>query len=224
MRKGFFEDEQYRALLTALPEYLRPVLTFAYYTGCRRGEILRLQWSQVDLIEGVVRLEPGEAKNDEARMIPLVDELREALAARKLIRDVSFPDCHWVFFNHGQRLLSIKNAWERACKKAGLVTEDGKHSPRIFPRLRRTGIRNRVQAGVPEKVAQQISGHKTRAVFERYNIVSEEDLKSAAKKLQEYTALRRNAQRVDEQAAHKKPTRAGNRHTMGTQSSKSSLN
>lgn len=65
VRKGFFEHDQFLAMRTALPEYLRPVLTFAYYTGCRRGEILALQWSQVDLLERAVRLEPGTTKNDE---------------------------------------------------------------------------------------------------------------------------------------------------------------
>lgn len=215
VRKGFFEDDQYRALLAELADYLKPVLAFAYFTGCRRGEILSLQWSQVDLIESVVRLEPGTTKNDESRTIPLVSELREALAARKLLRDVMHPNCPWVFFNEGQRVKSIKTAWERACKRAGLVTADGKHS-RIFHDLRRTGVRNLVRAGVPENVAQRISGHKTRAVFDRYNIVSDDDLKSAAVKLQEYTSRRWNADRDQAATAHREIRAEKNRHTIGT--------
>jgi integrase len=62
VRKGFFEHDQFLALRSALPEYLRPVLTFAYYTGCRRGESLALEWPQVDLVARVVRLEPGTTK------------------------------------------------------------------------------------------------------------------------------------------------------------------
>ena len=75
VRKGFFEHEAFLAVRCELTEEIRPVITFAYYTGCRKGEILMLRWQQVDLAERVVRLEPGETKNDDARTIPLVPDL-----------------------------------------------------------------------------------------------------------------------------------------------------
>jgi integrase len=192
VRKGFFEHDQFLAMRSALPEYIRPALTFAYYTGCRRGEILALEWSQVDLEERVVRLEPGTTKNDEARNLPLTTELFEVLSMQRSIRDVKFPNCPWVFFGEaGGKIGRFQRSWRTACKAAGLAAEG--EPERLFHDLRRSGVRNLIRAGVPETVAMRISGHKTRSVFERYNIVSERDLHEAARKLETYVAEKAKA-------------------------------
>lgn len=185
VRKGFLEHSQFLALRKQLPDEIKPILTFAYFTGCRRGEILSLRWSQVDLVRRLVRLEPGTTKNDEPRTLPLVPELFKVLSTQKAIRNAECPTSPWVFFRKGKPIRSFQGAWERACKAAGLVDENGKPVP-IFHDLRRTGIRNLVRAGVPERVAMAISGHKSRSVFDRYNIVSEADLQEAAVRLDGY--------------------------------------
>jgi integrase len=180
-RKGFLEYADFQKLRQELPEYLRSVATIAYYTGMRLGEILKICWSSVDSKNEELRLDPGTTKNDEPRTIPLFGELREML---KIERERN-PDAELVFMRDGQRIGSFYKAWKSACKRAGLDSL-------LFHDFRRTGIRNLVRAGVPERVAMAISGHKTRAVFERYNIVSGRDLREATSKLESYLAAQRS--------------------------------
>ena len=175
-RKGFFEHEHFLALMEHLPEQVKPVITFAYHTGWRRSEILDLRWNQVDLKEGTVRLEPGDTKNDEGRTIymepDLLDMMRELHGKRRL-------GCPHIFHRDGEKIKDFRDAWNRACTSADIPGM-------LFHDFRRTAVRNMVRAGIPEKVAMTISGHKTRAVFDRSNIVSREDLQEAARKRQAY--------------------------------------
>lgn len=200
VRAGFFEREQYLSMLAHLPEDMRPVVTFAYVTGWRiNSEVLPLQWRQVDLKAGEVRLDPGTTKNMEGRVFYLTPELKTLLADRRkaasriqrekgmIVQHVFFHDgttkAGDVEFRAGQPISAwgFYHAWCRARKKVGC--------PGSIPHdLRRTAIRNMVRAGVPERVAMKLSGHKTRSVFDRYNIVSDGDLRDAAHRLGELSA------------------------------------
>jgi integrase len=177
VRKGFIEHEDFLALRDVLPEYLKPVLTFAYYTGWRRSEILGLKWKDINIREGVARLEPGETKNDEGRTLYMEDELWDMMKDLYKQRRL---DCLYVFQYNGKQISDFRGSWKRACKTIGLPGL-------LFHDLRRSGVRNMIRAGIPERVAMTISGHKTRSVFDRYNIVSQEDLKEAAKRRQSFS-------------------------------------
>jgi integrase len=181
IRKGFFEHAEFVALRDAIPEYLKGFVTFAYKTGWRVSEISGLTWNQVDCDNGIVRLEVGETKNDDARTVYLDDELQGIFHKQWEDRKRSRKLTPYVFPNidgTGQTK-DFRKSWNKACQDANI-------SKKLFHDFRRTAVRNMVRAGIPEGVAMKISGHKTRSVFDRYNIVNDADLKLAAQRQEHY--------------------------------------
>ena len=181
VRRGFFENSAFLAMRDQLPEYLKGFATFGYKTGWRHSEIATLTWRQVELERGMVTLDPGSTKNQEGRTVYLDTELKAVLQQHWNRRGRGGKALPWVFLNKkgDDRVKRFDKTWYTACKKA-------KIGPRLFHDLRRTAVRNMVRAGIPERVAMMVSGHKTRSVFDRYNIVSENDLKMAAEKQEAY--------------------------------------
>ena len=183
-RSGFFERDQFEAIRRRLPEEIRPVVTFAYVTGWRtQSEVLTLQWRQIDFDAGTVRLDPGTTKNGEGRMFVMTPELRECLLAQRAITE-KYQREHdkivsHVFHRASQPIKSFRNAWKTACAYLGLTG-------RIPHDFRRTAVRNLERAGVSRSTAMKMTGHKTEAVYRRYAIVSEQDLREAATKLALY--------------------------------------
>ncbi|MGD0950027.1 MAG: tyrosine-type recombinase/integrase [Candidatus Binatia bacterium] len=183
VRTGFFERAQFEDVRAQLPADIQPVVHFAYLTGWRvPSEVQPLQWRQVDFHAGTVRLKAGSTKNGEAREFPFTAELRALLEQQRAHTDQVQREqgriIPYVFHRQGKPILYFKDAWESACKAAGcpgMIRHD----------FRRTAVRNLVRAGIPERVAMTMTGHKTRSVFERYNIVSPGDLRDAARRLDE---------------------------------------
>jgi integrase len=172
-RSGFFEQEAYDTLRQALPPELGPVVTFAYASGWRKSEVLGLTWDHVDLTAGTACLDVGTTKGGEGRLFYLTDELKAMFAALRRAQ----PFVPWVFTRNGRPIREFRAAWAKACQAAGVP---GK----LFHDFRRTAVREMVRSGVPEGVAMKVSGHKTRSVFERYNIVSDADLREATRRIE----------------------------------------
>jgi len=184
-REVFFEHDEYQRLREALPDHLKPVLTMGYLTGMRKREVLNLRWDQVNIFERKITLHASDTKNKKPRIIYLAGDLYDCLRNQLIIKEREYPECEYVFFREAvsptgeiqaQPIKNFQAAWRTACKKAKL-------SGKVFHDLRRSGVRNLVRSGVSETVAMRISGHKTRSIFQRYNITNEEDLKQAAQRL-----------------------------------------
>ena len=177
VRKGFLEHDAYITLRNELPAHLRALFVVGFHTGARVGELEALQDSQVDLKAKRIVLQPGETKNDEGRTLPIYGEMLEWLKLEKEIRESKHPKCTHVFHENGEKLRAWRGDWDEACIQAGVPGL-------LFHDLRRTAVRNMVRAGIPEKTAMAISGHKTRSIFDRYNIVNDRDLSEAAAKME----------------------------------------
>jgi integrase len=186
-RTGFFEREQFVAVRARLTPVLQAIATTAYYTGWRtRSEILPLQWAQVDRQAGVLRLDVGTTKTGKGRTFKYAQlvELRAAIEAQWTAHEALKKQgiiCPAVFQRHGKPVKSFRKAWLAACVAAGCPA-------RIPHDFRRTAVRNLTRAGVTDTIAMAVTGHRTRAVFDRYDITSEADLDEAAGKLQKSLA------------------------------------
>jgi integrase len=181
-RTGFFEADQFVAVVDRLPNYLRPVTQTAYITGWRtKSELLTRQWRHVDLDAGWLRLDPGEGKTGEARNFPLTADLHAIFETQREhvsgIERATGQIVLWLFcHSDGTRIRNFRYAWAKACKAAGVPG-------RLVHDLRRTAVRNLERAGVPRSAAMKMTGHKTETVYRRYAIVDEGMMRDAANKL-----------------------------------------
>ena len=172
-KRDHMSPETYQSLLGQLAGAYRAILVAAYWTGCRQGELRAWRWEHVDLDRRVVLI--PDSKNGHPRVVPMAEAVWRELLMLQMRRDRDWPASPWVFTLDGAKALAkdaLRAAWERACKNAGL--------PRLrFHGLRHTAISEMRAAGVEEGAAMAITGHRTRAVFDRYGIQPEAKLREA---------------------------------------------
>jgi len=206
-REGFIRHTEFLRLTDkenklALPPYLRDVVVTGYHTGMRKGEILDLEWGNVNLAEGFIRLRAEQTKNKKTRLIPLNAETIEILKALKK-QNPSAPDDSLVFLNRkGKRILdaSYNKVWNSVCARLKIKqsTEegdvvshwepDGTYIGMIPHDLRRSYVRSIDNSGVAQAVGQRITGHLDASVYENYNQKHREDLQHAVQLRETYLA------------------------------------
>ena len=195
VRLGFIAVSEFRHILEFLCDSLKLFFVLAYHSGCRSGELKNLKWSQVYRQpngEGYIELEPGTTKNKEGRILPIYGDMDAWLAKQLGVRAAQCPDCEYVLFWHqadidgkvrckvGDPLQEFPRLWKSAVKKAG--------HPGLRPHdLRRSAATNMAQVlTIPE--IMKIIGHKTMAMFIRYNIVSRKGITEGGKKMTAWMA------------------------------------
>jgi integrase len=170
-RNRTLEPEEYQRLLANCPNHIRPIIQVAYVTGMRRGEIVGLRWDQVDFKNKVILLEADDTKTQEKREIPLDAELAAVL--QRIPRVLGCPK---VFTWKGKPIESFRTGFNDARRKAGI--KDFR-----FHDLRHCAITNLRKAGVGDSVIMSISGHKTYAMFRKYDRVDRQDRQAAVQKV-----------------------------------------
>ena len=212
VRQGFFSEAELTALIAELPADLQDFTSFAAACGMRKGEVAGLTWKMIDGDE--LRI-PGEiCKNGKDRILPLSGELSEIIERRRATllheKNGTVQMCEYIFHRGGSPVAGIKKSWQTAaiavglgimvCKKCGGQGHEKyckkcktarKYEGKLFHDLRRTAVRNMVKAGVNTQVAKRWSGHTSDSMFERYSILTTDDMREAQKRTEEYRKSQR---------------------------------
>jgi integrase len=180
-RQGFLSRADFQALLDSFEESdLRDFVEWAWWSGARKGESAKLRWEYLDRDTWTITIPASITKTKQPRTLeleadrPLRAVIERRIAARRL-------DCPFIFHRAGEPIREFRQAWATACRKANLPGV-------LFHDLRRSAIRNMIRGGTDYAVAMKISGHRTRSVFDRYNITSPEDIKAAISRTADYVS------------------------------------
>ena len=168
--------EEWERLKATLAPHLRRLLTVAYEVGPRRGELLKLEWSDVDMRRKEFTLR--RTKNGEARVVPMTPAVHQVFLDLWQERRL---DTNRVFLYKNKPIRRIGTAFKAACRRAGII------NLRVHD-FRHTASTNLRRAGVDTATAMKIVGHKSDRMHRRYNTIEPEDLHKAAAKLHTFRA------------------------------------
>jgi integrase len=172
IREGIIPHEEYREVRKTLPPYARLSFVISYHTGARKGEIRKIRREMIDWNTLQIELQRKTTKNKTARYLPIYGDMGPEIDMALSAAD---PACPFLIQHEGSQVFDFEKSWKTACKAAGIPEA-------LYHDLRRTALTNMIEAGFSEKEAMTASGHKTRAVFDRYHIVSSRRLKELGQK------------------------------------------
>jgi integrase len=175
-RERVITRDEYARLLSEVSSldapHMYPILVLAYETGMRRGEILGLQWADIEKDFATLRL--ADTKNGTSRVVPLNEAAREALKnwPRRTDTDYLFAG------SHGEPFQDCGRAWRTLCSNAG-ITDIRFHD------FRHAFTTRMLEAGVDVRTIMAVTGHKSVAMFQRYSHPTVSRLRQAVESLNE---------------------------------------
>jgi integrase len=174
VRDNVVNEVEFAELLKHSESELHPILLVAYDTGLRKSTIVNLRWSQIDLKNKCIRL--GSNNSSTKHRPPAIKMTNRVYQA---LTSLSRTKSGYVFENPRTKKpwVNIRKKWKRALKAA-------KMEGTWIHDLRRSFCTNARRRDVPESVCMKLTGHKTRSVFERYNIVNDEDIEEAIHRIE----------------------------------------
>ena len=185
VRDRILSPDEFKSLVSKARGHTKHIIMMGYYSGMRKGEILKLTWNKVDLASRMIRLDAKDTKDKEKRNIPICDELYNMLVSLPNRLKKSNED-NRVFQYNGSPISDIRAGLKKACKDAGIKYGRFVDEGFIFHDLRHTFNTNMRKAGIQESVIMEITGHSTREMFDRYNRIDEDDARKAVNQFERF--------------------------------------
>lgn len=177
-------DEEERLLAAAERStwpMLRLFIRMCLTTAARKSEVLNLRWKDVQLDQSIAVL--GKTKNGKPRALPLVSDVRAALATAAKVKPLHSD---FVFFNprDPSKRMNPDTVWRKCREDAGLFADREDPLERVvLHTTRHTGVTKMLKGGANLAQAAVVSGHKTLAMLKRYEHLAASDAVDIAERL-----------------------------------------
>ena len=211
VRKGKFSHAEAEMIFAGLPKYMAGVARFAYETGARAGEILKLKWAYLG--QGAISVPASDTKNRSPRSIVLTPQLESIIESQRTMR---VDRCELIFHNNGKAIRDYRKCWrtvcvlngfgqwycrscrdadlnfvsvldvKKVCPKCGLKCREPKYIGKIFHDFRRSCAHELWKAGNTVEDCMEVMAQKTPAMFKRYaDLFSEEEKQARQRESQQ---------------------------------------